>query len=77
MASGDGVVAWKVLRQVFEYGEAWRRHAASAGVSGALEPGPFRVRIRTAADLEAHRFGMLAWEDPWKADGGAGMAGRV
>ena len=69
--TGDGVVAWMVLRQVVEYGEAWRRHAAAAGVSGAPEPGPFRIRLQTEADLEAERFEMLAWEDPWKADGPA------
>ena len=68
--TGDGVLAWMVLRQVVEYGEAWRRHAA-AGVSGSTEPGPFRIRIQTEADLEADRFEMLAWEDPWNADGPA------
>ena len=69
--TGDGVLAWMVLRQVVEYGEAWRRHAASAGTSAALEPGPFPIRIQTEADLEADRFEMLAWEDPEKADGPA------
>ncbi len=67
--TGDGVVAWMVLRQVGEYGKAWRRHAAAAGVSVAPEPGPFRIRVQTEADLEAERFEMLAWEDPWRADG--------
>ena len=69
--TGDGVLAWMVLRQVEEYRKAWRRHAAAAGVSAAPEPGPFRIRIQTEADLEAERYGMLAWEDPWKADGPA------
>ena len=69
--TGDGVLAWMVLRQVVEYGEAWRRHAEAAGVSAAPEPGPFRIRIQTEADLEADRFEMLAWEDPRKADGPA------
>ena len=67
--TGDGVLAWMVLRQVDDYREAWRRHAAAAGVSAAPEPGPFRIRIQTVADLEADRFEMLAWEDPGKADG--------
>ena len=67
--TGDGVVAWMVLSEVEEYREAWGRHAAAAGVPGALEPGPFPIRVQTAADLEAERFEMLAWEDPWKADG--------
>ena len=66
--TGDGVLAWKVLLQVGEYGEAWRRHAAAAGVPGMSEPGPFPIRIQTEADLEVERFEMLAWEDPWKAD---------
>ena len=69
--TGDGVVAWAVLRQVGGYREAWRRHAASAGVSAAQEPGPFPIRVQTKADLEADRFEMLAWEDPWRADGPA------
>ncbi len=68
--TGDGVVAWMVLRQVDEYREAWERHA-SGGVSAAAEPGPFRIRVQTEADLEAERFEMLAWEDPRKVDGPA------
>ena len=67
--TGDGIVAWMVLRQVVEYREAWDRHGAAAGVSAEPEPGPFRIRIQTEADLEADRFEMLAWEDPRKADG--------
>ena len=69
--TGNGVLAWMVLRQVVEYREAWRRHGAAAGVSVAPEPGPFRIRIQTGADLAAERFEMFAWEDPWKADGPA------
>ena len=68
--TGDGVLAWMVLRQVGDYREAWDRHAA-AGASVATEPGPFRIRIQTKADLEAERFEMFAWEDPWRADGPA------
>ena len=67
--TGDGVLAWMVLRQVVEYREAWDRYAAA--VSVATEPGPFRIRIQTQADLEAERFELLAWENPWKADGPA------
>ena len=62
METGDGVLAWRVLRQVDEYVDAWTRHAAGAAV--ALEPGPFRIRVQTEADLEAARFELLAWEDP-------------
>ena len=69
--SGDGILAWMVLRRVGEYREAWRRYAAVAGVSAAPEPGPFRIRVQTEADLEAGRFEMLAWEDPWRAEGPA------
>ena len=66
---GDGTLAWAVLRRVGEYREAWRRHAASA--SAASESGPFPIRVQTEADLEAARFEMLAWEDPFVADGPA------
>ena len=66
--TGDGVLAWMVLRQVGEYREAWDRHACA---SAATEPGPFRIRLQTEADLEADRFEMLAWEDPRKAEGPA------
>ncbi len=69
--TGDGVLAWMVLRQVNDYREAWSLYAASAGVSAAPEPGPFRIRVQTEADLEADRFEMFAWEDPRKAGGPA------
>ena len=68
--TGDGVLAWMVLRQVGEYREAWDRHAA-AGASAATEPGPFPIRVQTEADRKAERFEMLAWEDPGNADGPA------
>ena len=71
METGDGVLAWMVLRQVGEYREAWGEHAADVGVPAASEPGPFRIRMQTEADLAAERFEMLAWENPWKADGPA------
>ena len=67
--TGDGVLAWEVLRQVGEYRDAWLMHAAAAGVTAVPEPGPFRIRVQTEADLEAERFEMLAWEDPLRADG--------
>ena len=71
METGDGVLAWMVLRQVGDYGEAWRRHAVGAGASAVAEPGPFRIRVQTEADLEADRFEMLAWENPLKGRGPA------
>ena len=67
--TGNGILAWTVLREVGEYREAWDRHVAAAGAPVATEPGPFRIRIQTEADLEAERFEMLAWEDPRNADG--------
>ena len=71
METGDGTVAWMVLRQVGDYRDAWRSHAAGAGASAFSEPGPFRIRIQTKADLLAKRFELLAWEDPHDEDGPA------
>ena len=70
METGDGVLAWRVLRQVGDYADAWRMHGA-AGPAHAPEPGPFRIRVQDRADLEAARFELLAWEDPFDADGPA------
>ena len=69
METGDGVLAWRMLRLVGEYEEAWTRHAATG--PPALEPGPFRIRVQAETDLEAARFELLAWEDPHDADGPA------
>ena len=67
METGDGVLACMALRRVEEYEEAWRRHDAG-GSASSLEPGPFRIRIQTKADLEADleagRFELLAWASP-------------
>ena len=68
MATGDGMRAWMVLRRIEDYEAAWREHAASPA---ALEPGPFPIRVQDAADLEAARFDLLAWEDPRERDGPA------
>ena len=68
METGDGVLAWRILRLVGDYEEAWAPHGA-AGPPPAPEPGPFPIRVQTAADLEAARFGLLAWEDPHDAKG--------
>ena len=32
-------------------------------------PGPFPIRTQTAADLEAARFDLLAWHNPWDEGG--------
>ena len=68
METGDGALAWRVLRLVGEYGDAWSR-LGPAGRAHALEPGPFRIRVQAEADLEAARFALLAWEDPHGSDG--------
>ena len=61
--AGDGALAWRVLRQVGDYVEAWDRHAARAAAR-ALEPGPFRILVQADCDLDAAKFELLAWEDP-------------
>lgn len=69
METGDGGVAWVFLRRVEAYLAGWRANGSAAGTSAALEPGPFPIRVQAAADLEAARFHLLAWEDPWQEDG--------
>lgn len=51
---------WRRLRESPDYVSDWR---ASAGPT-AREPPPFAFRRQTKADLEAARWGLLAWEDP-------------
>ena len=67
--TGDGALAWSVLRCSGDYRAAWRAHAAPP----AYEDGaPFPVRIRTEADRAAEApWGLLAWSDP---DGGSASA---
>lgn len=64
MEMRDGIRAWLYLRHVEAYVTAWRAHA---GQSVVFEPGPFPIRVQTAADLEADRFDLLAWQNPWDA----------
>ena len=64
-AGEDGALAWTALRRTAEYREAWATHAEDAGATAPAEPGPFRVRVQTVADMKAARFEMLAWEDPF------------
>ncbi|MXY15913.1 MAG: hypothetical protein F4Y57_02640 [Acidobacteria bacterium] len=66
---GDGALAWAVLRRTAEYRDAWAGHAADSGATGAPEPGPFPIRVQTEADLDAARFELLAWEDPFAVEG--------
>ena len=69
METGDGGLAWVFLRRVEAYLAAWRAQGGTAGTSAVLEPGPFPIRVQGAVDLEAARFDLLAWEDPWREDG--------
>ena len=66
----DGFRAWLFLRHVETYLAAWRVHSVLPALEPVFEPGPFPIRIQTAADLEAARFDLLAWADP-DADGPA------
>ena len=58
---------WTALRRDRDYVADWRAHC---GERQPLEAAPFPVRTQTRADLEAARWGLLAWEDP-----AVGMAG--
>ena len=58
----DGARAWQVLRRLPSYRYAWRRRRPRPGLP---ERAPFPVRLQTAVDLAAARFGLLAWEDPY------------
>ena len=61
MRTEDGARAWQILRRLPAYRYAWRRRRPRPGLP---ERAPFPVRLQTAADLAAARFGLLAWEDP-------------
>ena len=60
MSSTEGTRYWEYLRRNPAYIEARRMTAEPAPV----EPGPFPLRVQTAADREAAAWGLLAWEDP-------------
>ena len=62
MRTDDGARAWQILRRLPAYRYAWRRRRPRPGLP---ERAPFPVRLQTAADLAAARFGLLAWEDPY------------
>jgi len=66
MRPEDGARAWQVLRRLPAYRYAWRRRRPSPGLP---ERAPFPVRLQTAIDLTAARFGLLAWEDPFAEPG--------
>ena len=69
--TADGIRAWLFLRHVEAYLAAWRAHAVLPAPERVFEPGPFPIRIQTAADLEADRFDLLAWANPDAAGGPA------
>ena len=52
--------AWEYLRRNPDYIEERRSMAQPA----PEEPAPFPLRAQTAADREAAKWGLLAWEDP-------------
>ena len=68
MRAEDGARAWQILRRLPAYRAAWRRRLPQPGLP---ERAPFPVRLQTAVDLVAARFGILAWEDPFAPDGPA------
>ena len=68
MRTEDGARAWRVLRLIPAYRNAWLRRRPLPGLP---ERGPFPVRLQTPGDLAAARFGLLAWEDPFAEDGPA------
>ena len=62
----DPVRAWLFLRASRTYRAAWKGRKPHPGLP---EAAPFPVRLQTAADLAARRFGLHAWENPYAKDG--------
>ena len=52
---------WHALRSDPGYRADWRAHG---GESAVVESAGLALRTQTEADLEAARWGLLAWEDP-------------
>ena len=65
----DGIREWLFLRHVEAYEAAWCAHAVLPAPEPVFEPGPFLIRMQTAADLAAAPFDLLAWADPEAVDG--------
>ena len=59
----DPVRAWRFIRASKAYRDAWERRSPQPGLP---ERAPFPVRMRADADAGAMRWGMLAWEDPYR-----------
>jgi hypothetical protein len=72
----DGSRAWQVLRLLPAYQAAWRRRRGRQQPC-LMERAPFPIRLQTAADLAAARFGLLAWLDPLAVTGPASPFWRV
>ena len=56
----DEARAWRQRRADPDYVADWRAHAGPP----VEEAAPFPLRRQTAADLEAGRWKLLAWQDP-------------
>ena len=52
---------WDALRSNPDYKAEWRAHG---GAPSAVESAGFALRAQTESDLEAARWGLLAWEEP-------------
>ena len=52
---------WHALRSNPDYKADWR---ANGGAPAVVESAGLALRVQTEADLEAARWGLLAWEDP-------------
>ncbi len=74
MRTEDGARAWQILRRLPACRYAWRRRSPQPGLP---ERAPFPVRLQTAIDLAAARFGLLAWEDPNTEPGPVAPFGAV
>ena len=60
-----GVRAWRYLRCHPDYRRDW----GSLAGEGALERAAFPLRTQSSADLEAARWGLFAWQDPFAESG--------
>ena len=73
MRTEDGVRAWQILRRLPAYRYAWRRRRPPPGLT---ERAPFPVRLQTADDLAAARFGLLAGKTCSRSRGRSRRSGR-
>ena len=60
-AADGGDRDWHSLRTNPDYRADWREHGTAASF---VESSGFPLRTQSEADLEAARWGLLAWEDP-------------